>query len=1021
MEVRDGSVVVDVGSKRHREVLAALVLDAGRVVSTESLLDRVWGEGQRGATKDNLHAVISRLRSKLPAAAGIATQDPGYRLDLPPGAVDAEEFTSLVADARRLVAEQAHPAARSKVEAALALWRGRPYADIRASFAEIEADRLEGQRLSATELLAELDLAMGRHSDLLGWLAGAVAQHPLREGLRGSLMLALYRAGRQAEALEQYDEARTVLAEELGIDPGPDLQRLHALVLRQDPSLLAPPATPVPAMPRPTLPTGAAMVGRSGELARILSSVSRGLAGSPSFTAVVGEAGIGKTRLVEEVAAATDSAVVAWGRCWDHEGTPALWPWERALAELVDRVGLDTCRELAAGPAAAISALVPQLGDAPAAGVPRTQLYAAVVTFLEGVTDLHPVLMVLEDLHWGDRESVELAEYVATAMTRGRLALVVTVRNPSESRGTAGDDLIAAVAREPQSERVDLVGLGVDDVRTLVEGRTGTGVSPDVARALRDRTDGNPFYLCELTRLLGEEREISGRADVPVPVGVRAVIERRLRHLPTQDQSVLAVASVIGRSFEIDLLAEITALPTSTLVGALDRAVQAGVLSADPHRGRFAHALVQETLALSGGPMRRAALHGQVAEALERRESSAPAAIAFHYISAGAVGDPEKAVRFSLEAAAEAERRLAYHEAERNVRQAIDQLPLLPGAAALSWELEARVRLGSLLSLRLGYNVPEVAEERRRALELSELTGSREHLFSALWGTWGTALVSADFVTADGLCDQMTTIAGRSGDDVLLLAAHHARGQVRWHQGRLDEARAELERAVVMADERCDQLRVDLFLQHPSCAARGWLAIVLAMQGERELSDTVSAEAVSLAAQFDHPFTTNYVDVLRSMRAAWLGDAPEAARVAGQALETARTHGFVQLEAFALLPAGWATGKLQDAAMGEEILQAALAGFRTLPYGYMFGHLMLALIAELRLERGDLAGALTATDEALVESERTGERLHLAEVYRVRALALEGKERRAALDAAMAVAREQGARLFEERSQSIAP
>lgn len=323
VEVRgDGATgaPVEIGSARHREVLAALVVDAGRVVSTDTLLDRVWGDA-RGGTTTNLHAVISRLRGRLrDAAVGaeVVTVPPGYRLEVAPGAVDAVRFLDGLAAAREAREAGDLELARSRVGAGLALWRGSAYADIGLPFAEAEAARLEGQRLAAVELGAELDLELGRHEEVLEELPGLVEEHPLRESLRGHLMVALYRSGRQSDALAEYDDVRERLAEELGLDPGPQLQQLRQRLLEQDRSLLSPAAarpTPAPAPAAPGPPTGGVrsdvvvptspLLGREQDVAYVRSLIE---GSSQRLVTMTGPGGVGKTRLAVAVAQASRAA-----------------------------------------------------------------------------------------------------------------------------------------------------------------------------------------------------------------------------------------------------------------------------------------------------------------------------------------------------------------------------------------------------------------------------------------------------------------------------------------------------------------------------------------------------------------------------------------------------------------------------------------------------------------------------------------------------------------------------------------
>jgi len=304
---------------QQRAVLAALVVDAGRVVPVDVLVDRVWAGEIPGVGAGLLQPVISKLRRVLePEAAGsgqwrvLTTRAPGYLLQVDPEQVDATRFADSVHSARELAAAGDDTAARACITRALSLWRGPAYADIAATFAEAEAARLGQLRLAALEFSAELDLRLGRHVELLEDLPTLVLAEPLREGLRAGLMLALYRAGRAAEALQVYGEGRALLVEELGIDPSPDLQRLHEQILRQDPALdlpaPAPDAVPVPRRsqagtarrPYAALPVPlTSFVGRDIELGEVAGELD-----AHRLVTLVGPGGSGKTRLALQVARA---------------------------------------------------------------------------------------------------------------------------------------------------------------------------------------------------------------------------------------------------------------------------------------------------------------------------------------------------------------------------------------------------------------------------------------------------------------------------------------------------------------------------------------------------------------------------------------------------------------------------------------------------------------------------------------------------------------------------------------------
>jgi DNA-binding SARP family transcriptional activator len=233
LEVADDGEPLQLSGQKQRALLALLLLDANRVVSTDRIVDALWGEQPPRTAATSLQNFVSQLR-KLLGADVVVTKPPGYQLRIAPEQLDLERFTRLVEESR---AEPPDERA-AKLRRALALWRGRPLADLGfEAFAQQEIGRLEELRLAALEDRVEADLQAGRHKDLVGELEAFADEHPLRERLRSQLMLALYRSGRQAEALQIYHDTRRVLVDELGIEPSPTLQQLHGAILRQDPRL----------------------------------------------------------------------------------------------------------------------------------------------------------------------------------------------------------------------------------------------------------------------------------------------------------------------------------------------------------------------------------------------------------------------------------------------------------------------------------------------------------------------------------------------------------------------------------------------------------------------------------------------------------------------------------------------------------------------------------------------------------------------------------------------------------------
>ncbi|HEX4747222.1 MAG TPA: BTAD domain-containing putative transcriptional regulator [Gaiellaceae bacterium] len=244
LEVRDGEEILHLGGSKQRGVLAILLLSANEVVSSDRLVDRLWGDAPPEDAATALQAHVSRLRKALPGGTELlVTRAPGYMLQLAPGQLDLERFDALVREGRAELAQGAAERAATTLRSALELWRGRPLADLEDEpFAREATAHLEDAWLDAIGTRVDADLALGRHTELVTELRALARAHPLREGLRVQLMLALYRSGRQAEALDVYTDTRGVLNAELGLEPGPALQRLQQQILVQDPELDPPPS-----------------------------------------------------------------------------------------------------------------------------------------------------------------------------------------------------------------------------------------------------------------------------------------------------------------------------------------------------------------------------------------------------------------------------------------------------------------------------------------------------------------------------------------------------------------------------------------------------------------------------------------------------------------------------------------------------------------------------------------------------------------------------------------------------------
>ena len=308
LEVLEDGRAVPLGGAKQRALLGLMLLHPNETLSTDRLIDELWGERPPSSAAKAVQARVSRLRKALDDENGggradlVVTRDHGYELMLDAERLDSYRFERLVAEGRSELAAGRPESAASVLERALSLWRGAPLADlIYERFAQPEIARLEDMRVGAHEQLIDAKLALGRHAEVIGQLETLIARHPYREGLRAQLMLALYRCDRQADALQAYQDARRALVEELGIEPGERLRELERAILAQD-QALAGPAGDAAELPA-ELDAGTLMVGRNGELDRLRVHWRRARAGAGRLVLLAGETGMGKTRLAAELAA----------------------------------------------------------------------------------------------------------------------------------------------------------------------------------------------------------------------------------------------------------------------------------------------------------------------------------------------------------------------------------------------------------------------------------------------------------------------------------------------------------------------------------------------------------------------------------------------------------------------------------------------------------------------------------------------------------------------------------------------
>jgi DNA-binding SARP family transcriptional activator len=687
-EVAASGRVIEIGSPKQRALLALLVVHLNRPVASEVLVDELWRGNPPVSVQATVQSLVYRLRRTLSdagaEAAGVALRGRGaaYLLEADRLQVDLHRFEGLVSRGRELLAAGAADQAAGRLTDALALWRGPAFADIGdVEFARMEAVRLEELRHSVLEALAAAELVRDRPESAVALLESHIARHPLRENAWGQLMTALYRLGRQADALRAYHQLRSVLREELGLEPNPALQHLEQLILRQSPELGGDQVgwltVPAPSTVPPRSGRGDAarsltacavtdveaskafrtrafgdevsserlpFVGRDRERAELRRLLDQAVRGSGSLVMVGGEPGVGKTRLAEELmaeATARDVQVFA-GHSYEMEGAaPFIAVVEIFETALAQASGPAAFRSFLGEEAAEVVRLLPKLRQLcpdipPPLELPPEQerrlLFNSVREVIARTARRRPMLLIFDDLHWADDPTLLLVEHLAAGVAELPVLMVATYRDTEVDVGRPLAKTFEDLRRRHLCRWITLPRLAEEEVGLVLRGLSGQEVPSRLVRAIYGDTEGNPFFLGEVYRHLAEEGRLfdaQGRfrndltfGELDVPTSVRLVVERRLQRLDARTMPVLAAAAVAGRAFSVELLEAIEDLDPDSVLNAVEEAERARLLAPAPNasgedRFIFAHELIRQTLLADLSLTRRRRIHARLADACE--------------------------------------------------------------------------------------------------------------------------------------------------------------------------------------------------------------------------------------------------------------------------------------------------------------------------------------------------------------------------------------------------------------------
>jgi len=900
---------VEITSAKERALLTRLALVPGRVVRTDTLIEAIWPDG--AAPDDPGRALRYRVwhlrnllepdRSERSEGTLVLTQPTGYLLALDPGAVDAVRFEAEWARSRFL--DNDAQGRRDALAALLETWHPPSFAGLstRGPLADA-AVRLDRLRVSVLGDRIAADIALGRGAELVPELEQIIAAHPFDERLQGHLMVALYRSGRQADALAVYTSTRDLLVEELGVEPGPEMRDLERRILEHDTDLVgirravaavSQGAIGVTPSRHRCVPE---LIGRQSELDALTQALAEVTAG-PNLVSVVvvGEAGIGKTTVLRAFAelcaesATSLPMLVIDGRCDEAVSVP-LQPFRTIVERLVATADQDMLDQHTMVHGNVLSLMAPAFGRRAGThsrvgvddATERFLLFEAVADIIGRSGERQPLVLMLDDLHWAEPTALELLRHVVRVAPDARCLIVASTREPDE---TASPDLRSALADLARSRfvRIELGGFGLPRLAELIGtmSRDHMGVpaepDPEVIAALEAETAGNPLFATHLVRhwLDSGRFVVSGSTlhfgaptatAVTLPQTLRDIVWARLRSLGPDAPAVLSAATVLGPDVAESLLVELVDATPDVVASVLDAATRAGILTDSHGRAgtlRFTHALVAKAAGTDLPGPRRRRLHERAARALEReggRSTATLTRIAYHWDNGAS---PSDALRSALDAGDAALSTLAAAEAVHWYRRALDHTETLRSSDAHC--AAVLVRLGK--GLQRAGDASALAT-LLQASELARRCNDRELLVQAVEAAGSGFIRLGDFApTYHGLVDSALAVtppedvAMRARLLALLATALMASG---------DEARRERAafEALALADASDDPLLIARLA--PEILRALWTP------GTARVRADLLSRAVAAADGSGDPYVRFVVNVSAFNTAVCLGDATRA-------------------------------------------------------------------------------------------------------------------------------------------------
>ena len=975
-------------SARAESLLAYLLLHRDAPQPRQRLAFLLWPESTEQQAQTNLRKVLHTLRHALRDSdrlIDVAPRTLQWRADVPLW-LDVEHFESALAEGR--------------LEDAVEVYGGELLEGRWDEWLLDERERLARLHLDALERLARRHRQDGRWADAIRCAERLVAQDTLREESHRLLMELCRGSGDRARAVRAYHVCASTLQRELGVEPSPETRAVYESLVTAQPAATGTTGSR-------TIPDRSPFVGRTGDLARLEQAWSDASSGRAQVALVTGEAGIGKSRLVDELRVHA-GAVTVEARAYSEEaplayGVTAAWLRAQPVAQRLQRLERADLVELAR--------LLPELAAqiAPPEPLPEPEmqrrLFGAVTRALLAAGA--PLLLVVDDAHWADAQSLRVIGHLVRTAPSARLLIAATARSEEIDHDHPLAALTIALRALERCTEIALQRLGRDDTARLAQSITGGRLASAALDRLHGDSEGNPLFVVEALK-----------PDAPAAVPrVQAVIAGRLARLSPPAAALAGVAAAIGRNFTADVLAAATGLEERDFVGALDELWRRGIVRAHgPNAYDFSHGRIRDAAYAALSPPRRRQAHLDVAQALQQTAGTPAAALALHFENAGATAE---AVRWHRRAAEEAQWLHAHADAVRALERALElsgDLP--PGEDTATLQLHLLSALPAPLIAREGYGSERMERIHARAAQLLAQLGTEPEP-RLVWSLALAALTGGDWASAHQHGERLRARAERDGDLILRVESDYILGIAAYWPGELGQAREHFEAAMHRFQPARRRAHVLRYGQDPELVVRLRLAHTLWLLGHPDGAGEQRSLAMVAADESTHAYSRATVSVWAAILDLDRGDVRALRRdieaLCGVAVDDAPRQITLPAELFSgyldVLDGRTAAGMARMRRVHEQLAAgpAPAPGVPGVATRVLLGACAVA---------GEAAAGRRLADEALGMGR--GAELWESEVRRLRAVFLAdlgapASEVAAELQRALDVAQRQGARAFELR------